>query len=175
MPATRYTLWLMLPPEAHARFQALIARLCARLGTLLFEPHITLLGGLTGNEAELCRRTRSLAGALEPFEVQLLEAAWLDEFFRCLFVEVAPSRALQEAHETARAAFDQRVQATFHPHLSLVYGDLAEREKENIVEEIGRVFDETLRLEELALYETGGPVWRCVERCRLGGADDRPV
>jgi len=173
MPVSRYALWLLLPPDAHARFQALIARFSERLGTLLFEPHITLLGGLTGNEEELRRRTRVLAGALAPFEVRLLEAAWLDEFFRCLFVEIALSRALREAHEAAKDAFDQRVEATFYPHLSLVYGDLAERKKENIVDEIGRYFDETVRIEELALYETGGPEWRCIERCRLGSAGIR--
>jgi nucleotide-binding universal stress UspA family protein len=37
---------LPLPREAHARFQALIARLSARLGTPAFEPHVTLLGSV---------------------------------------------------------------------------------------------------------------------------------
>ncbi len=42
----RYSLWLLLPREAHERFQALIARLSARFGTPVFEPHITLLGSV---------------------------------------------------------------------------------------------------------------------------------
>lgn len=165
----RYTLWLLLPREAHERYQALIAMLSARLGTFLFEPHITLLGGLAGNDEDLRRRTRALAGVTGPFEVRLLKAAWFDEFYRCLFVEVARSRVLQQAHDAAREAFDQTADMEFYPHLSLVYGDLTEQEKENIADEIGRHFDETIRLEELALYETSGPVWQCVERRRLGG------
>ncbi len=168
----RFSLWLLLPREVHERFQALIAKLSARLGTPLFEPHITLLGGLTGTEKDLRRRTRALAAAIESFEIRLLAAAGLDEYYRCLFVEVALSRALHAAREAARQVFDQRLDADFYPHLSFVYGNLEEKEKEKILDDIGRHFDENLRVVELGLYDTSGPVWRCVERRRLGGADD---
>jgi 2'-5' RNA ligase len=166
----RFTLWLLLAPEAHERFQALIAGLSTRLGTPLFPPHVTLLEGLAGSGEELRQRTRALAAAIEPFEAHLLEAAWLDEYFRCLFVDVALSRALRDAREAARRVFDRRVTAEFRPHLSLVYGDLQEPEKEKILDDIGRYFDENVRIEELVLYETSGapPAWRCVERRRLG-------
>lgn len=169
--ASRFSLWLLLPREAQERFQALIARLSARLGTPAFEPHITLLGGLTGAEEDWRQRTRALAGAIKSFEVRLLAVTWLDEYYRCLFVEVTQSRALLDAHQTARKVFDQRPETGFYPHLSLVYGDLKEHEKEAIVDEIGRYFDESIRIEELALYDTSGgtpPAWRCVERRRLG-------
>lgn len=169
--ASRFTLWFILPGDARTRYRALIMRLSAQFGTPAFEPHITLLGGLTGDEEALRRRTRELAAAIGPFEARLLEAKWLDEYYRCLFVEVALSRALLDAHEAARKVFDQRLEGGFYPHLSLVYGDLKAPEKEAIVEEIGGYFDESVRIEELALYDTGGgtpPTWRCVERRRLG-------
>jgi 2'-5' RNA ligase len=168
---SRFALWLLLPREAQARFQVLISRLSERLGTPVFEPHITLLGGLGGSGKELCARTRALAGAIEPLEVRLQEAICLDEYYRCLFVEVAPSRALHDAHAAARQVFDQRSNAGFYPHLSLVYGDLEEKEKATILNEIGRHFDESIRIEKLALYDTSGPVWRCVERVGLGGGN----
>lgn len=169
----RCSLWLLLPREAHARFQALIARLSARLGTPTFEPHITLLGGIGGTEEDLRQRTAALARELAPFEARLLEATGLDEYYRCLFVEVALSRALAAAREAAGRRFDRLLGAGFYPHLSLVYGDLEEGEKEKILDEIGRYFDETVRIEELALYETSvpPPAWRCVARARLGGGD----
>ncbi len=170
----RFSLWLPLPREAHERFQALIARLSARLGTPAFEPHITLLGGLTGAEEDLRQRTRALACAIKSFEVRLLEVAWLDDYYRCLFVEVAASRTLHAAREAAGRQFDRHLDTGFYPHLSLVYGELEEKEKEQILDDIGRSFDESVRIENLALYDTSGPppVWRCVERRRLGGDDD---
>lgn len=169
----RFSLWLLLSREKQERFQALIARLSARLGTPAFEPHITLLGGLTGMEEDLRRRTHALATAIEAFEVRLVKATWRDEYYRCLFVEVARSRALQAAHEAARQQFDRRLDAGFYPHLSLVYGDLDEKKKAEILDDIGRSFDESIRIEDLALYETSGlpPAWRCVERAGLGGGD----
>lgn len=170
----RFSLWLFLPQEAHERFQALIARLSARLGTPTFEPHITLIGSLTGAEEDLRRRTHALATAIKAFEVRLLKATWRDEYYRCLFVEVARSRALQVAHEAAGQQFDRRPDADFYPHLSLVYGDLEQKNKEEILDDIGRSFDESIRVEYLVLYETSGPppAWRCVERARLGGDVD---
>ena len=169
--APRFSLWLLLPREAQARFQSLIAGLSARLGTPCFEPHITLLGGLVGSDEALRRQTCALAAAIEPFEIRLREATGLDEYHRCLFVEVALSAALREAHAAARQVFNQPREADFYPHLSLVYGNLEEKEKENILDDIGRRFDESLRIVELGLYDTSGPVWRSVERRRLGGAD----
>ena len=169
----RCSLWLLLPRQVHERFQSLIARLSARLGTPAFEPHITLLGGLTGTEEDLRQRTRALAGALRSFEVRLLEAAWLDEYYRCLFVEVAPSRALFAAHEAAGRHFEQHPDARFFPHLSLIYGTLEQKEKMQILDDIGRTFDEKVCIEHVALYETSGPpsVWRCITRVGLGGGD----
>ncbi|MGE5241783.1 MAG: 2'-5' RNA ligase family protein [Bacteroidota bacterium] len=167
----RHTLWLLLPREAHERYQALIAKLSARCNTLAFEPHVTLLNGLAGDRDDLRRRTRALAEALAPFEARLLEVAWRDEYYRCLFVEVVRSRALLDAHALAGKIFDKRVETDFYPHLSLVYGDLDENQKGNIANDVGRHIDERLTIGELALYDTGGATpaaWRCVERCHLG-------
>jgi 2'-5' RNA ligase len=167
----RFSLWLLLPREAHARFQAIIARLSAQLGTPAFEPHITLLGGLSGAEEDLRQRTRVLACAIKPFEARLLKVAWLDDYYRCLFVEVVPSRALHAAHEAAGRQFDRHLGTRFYPHLSLVYGELEKKEKEKILDNIGRSFDESACIDNLALYDISGPpsVWRCVECVGLGG------
>lgn len=169
--APHFSLWLALPAAARERFQALIARLAARLDTPVFPPHVTLLGGLSGEEPDLCRRAARLARELQPFDVRLLGLAWRDEYYRCLFVEVAPSRALRDAFDAAQGVFGRREPGAFYPHLSLVYGDLGEPEKQTVADDIGGYFDETLRIRELVLYDTSGPppAWRCVERHSLGG------
>jgi 2'-5' RNA ligase len=174
---TRYALWLLLPGEARERYAALIELLARQYATPRFEPHITLLGDLTGEEAALAEQTRALARELEPFELRLLEAGYEDETYRCLYIYTAVSRALEYARERARERFGRRIETGFVPHLSLVYGALDEDEKERILDRIGRYFDETVTIREIALYAIEGrpEQWRSVVRVPLGGSGDESV
>ncbi len=171
---TRYALWLLLPDGARERYAALIEMLARTYATARFEPHITLLGDLSGEERELARQTEQLARELEPFEVRLLETGHEDETFRCLYIFVAVSRPLEHARQRARERFGRRIETGFVPHLSLVYGALDDHEKERILDRIGRYFDETVPIREIALYAIAGrpDQWRCVVRAPLGGGGD---
>lgn len=171
MSTPRYALWLLLPEPARSRYRALIETLARDCATRRFEPHITLLGDLRGEAHELAEQTTQLARELEPFELRLLEAGYEDEFYRCLYITVAHTRALAHAHARARERFGRRIETGFFPHLSLVYGALDEYEKEKILDRIGRYFDETLWIREIALYDLADTPeqWRCVVRAPLGG------
>src|SRR5262245_35383966 len=86
------TLWLMPQEgESQRRLADLIASLAQRLGTPRFEPHLTLLGGLEGSEADIVERTGALARMLRPIELHLHAIEGSDEYFRCVFVTVEPS------------------------------------------------------------------------------------
>ena len=150
----RYALWLRPENEARERFQALIAMLSRRYHAPLFEPHITLLGGITGADAEVTAKTTGLALEIEPFEVQLTTADYRNEYYRCLYVKAVPTNALREAHRLARRLFEPASGDEYMPHLSLLYGDFNAQEKEKILAEIGRRFDAAFRVTRLALYAT---------------------
>jgi len=167
----RYALWLLLPDAARILYGEIVRRLSERLATPAFEPHVTLLGGLGGKERVLDRQTQRLAESLAPFDIRLLEAAYLDEYFRALFIDVALSPPLHAARTAARRLFERRLDDSFRPHLSLLYGDVSEREKESALDDIGRYFDETLRIDRVALWRVdGSPTgWRGVRECPLTG------
>ncbi len=177
MSAKHYALWLLLPDEAHSRYGAIIEAIARQYGTPRFEPHITLLGELTGEEQTLAQQTQALAREIEPFELRLLEAKYENEYYRCLYVLVAPSRALLRARERARERFARRIETAYVPHLSLVYGALAEEQKEKILEHTGRYFDETLRIGEIGLYAIEGSPeqWCCTVRVPLGGSGEECI
>lgn len=170
--APRYALWLPLPDAARARYGELIRRLSERCATPAFGPHVTLLGGLGGEERVLTQQTQRLAETLAPFDIRLLEAAYRDEYHRALFVEVALSQPLHAARAAARQAFERRLDEGFYPHLSLLYGDVSGREKEAILDGTGRYFDEWVRIDCIALWRVDGApaAWRAAATCRLVGA-----
>ena len=170
--ATRYALWLSPDGEAFERWQALIAELSARLGTPAFDPHVTLVGGLHGEFEALQQATRQLALEIEPMVLPLGASRYLDEYYRCLFVDVDACPALARAQAAAARRFGPGP-SPYYPHLSLVYGELPAARKQQLIAEIGARFDEPLPIVQLTLIEVpDGPTsWRCRARVALGGDD----
>jgi len=172
MPQTlRYALWLTPRGPLAEKLGQLIADLAARDGAPIFEPHITLLGGLSGRQSELTTRTRALACELKPFEIALTDTDYLDEYFRCLFLDVAPGDDIMAAHALAKQLFGVSRDLVFRPHLSLLYANLGAQQKEKILDHIGRRFERSFLAERVALYCIEGPPpdWYCVKRFPLTG------
>lgn len=169
--ATGVSFWLMPRGEVHARLSGLISSLSRRCGTPPFEPHVTLLGGLCGPGTAILSKAERLAGSLGPVEIRLMTAGHRDEYFRCLFVRAEPTPSLLAAHLGATELFGRRREVPpFFPHLSLVYADLAAKEKERILDEIGRDFAAAFDARELHAVRTEGEVrsWRRLASFPLG-------
>jgi len=164
------SLWLMPEGAARDRLGALIEGLAARLGTKPFAPHVTLLPGLPGPEADVADRARLLASDLGPLTVELSGIDGLDAHFRCVFFGAAPSAALRKAHADAGARFGREADAGFDPHLSLVYGTLAPELKTGLLRELSPEASERIEVRHLHVWRTEGPVgeWREIGRWALG-------
>jgi 2'-5' RNA ligase len=151
-----YSLWLM--PKGHVadELQTLVADLCRKHMTPSFQPHVTLIGSIDLPRAEAVSKTKTLARAIRPFVVKLNELAYLDEYFRCVFIKAAKTEGLMHAHSTARKMFEQKNEEDYMPHLSLVYGDLNRQTKKNIIRKITNKIEIEFLTEEIHLYYTGG-------------------
>ena len=151
-----FSLWLMPEGESVVRLSALIAELAARLGTPRFPPHVTLIPGLVGDEADLAGRTVELSRRLPSLRVRLGPVEATGDYFRCLYLRAEPVAALRAAHSLAAEVFGVRDDPDFLPHLSLVYGNLeaAERRLTEELEDSPRAFEAV----SLELWRTEGRV-----------------
>jgi 2'-5' RNA ligase len=165
------SLWLMPDGEVGERLGAWIDRLADRFRTERFPPHVTLLSGLSGDEADLAGRTRVAAATLAPVPVHLDTVDGREEHFRCLFVRAAEPAPIAAAHARLAGAFGRAADPAFLPHLSLVYGRLPEEKKRDLVHEAGSDLDERFEAHTLHLWTTAGPVlsWRELAVFRIGG------
>ncbi len=154
--AHAYSIWLKPAGEVRAGLAGIISRLSREYSTPLFEPHVTLIGGLTGQEEELIAQTRQLAGQLRPFVVQLGEVGRLDEFYRCLFIRVQETEPVMKANAQARKVFQRESDDKYMPHLSLLYGNLPPAVKEEIMAQIGRRFRRSFPVDRIHLVSTQG-------------------
>ncbi|MEC4670554.1 MAG: 2'-5' RNA ligase family protein, partial [Nitrospirota bacterium] len=114
---TRFHLWLMPAGGTCERLATIIRHLSHKYGGPLFEPHVTLLGGMEGEEEEICHNTMRLAQGLRPFDVQLTTPGYQDSYFRCLYLHVQETPSLMEAQAQARIILNQQKELQFQPHL----------------------------------------------------------
>jgi 2'-5' RNA ligase len=156
MTLAKYSLWLMPLGKLLTRLTKIIDELSLDQPTLRFEPHVTLLGGLAGSPSNLSSKTRKLASCIRPYEVQLGEIDYHDEFFRSLFIRVAPTRPVLEANRKARLIFQRHQEPDYLPHLSLMYGEFPSSEKELIIARLGAEIQEQFKVRAIHLYLTAG-------------------
>ncbi|MGK7369382.1 MAG: 2'-5' RNA ligase family protein [Candidatus Halalkalibacterium sp. M3_1C_030] len=152
----KYSLWLRPFGDIAFKIQQRINKLSDKYDTPSFEPHVTLLSGLRYGETELTQLTETLAGALSPFELLLTKAGYRDKFYQSLFVHIKKSDELMNAYNTALQLFGREADEEFIPHLSLMYGDISQEEKERILSVMGREFHIRFEVHSLLLVKTEG-------------------
>jgi 2'-5' RNA ligase len=157
--------------ERRDRLATLIERLAARLGTVAFPPHVTLLAGVTAPAGEVLEAARTLALDIAPFTIDLDAVEGRDEPFRCLFVRAAATEALRQAHAAAARLLGRAPDPTFLPHLSLVYGSLAPEVKAALARELEAEVRRPFGARQVDVWRTAGSVadWRRLGTFALGG------
>jgi len=168
--ASGASLWLEPTGPSRARFAKLIGSLAAELGTPVFDPHLTLLGGIDLPDAEVLDRSEGLASRLGPVEIRLTRAGVGSEYFNFLFFEVAATRELLAAHTAAVRAFDVTGD-DFQPHVSLAYAVPTDHSPEELLKRVqGRPWGR-FRSESLTVIRTSGAPseWEVLARLPLVG------
>ncbi len=151
-----YSIWIQPTGEVCSELSDIISRLSREYSTPAFEPHITLLGELVGQEEELVSRTRQLAIQLHPYVVELEDVDGLDEFYRCLFVHIKETDPVMAANAQARKLFRRKSDGKYMPHLSLLYGDLKPTTKEEIKASLGKTIRWNFPVDRIHLVSTYG-------------------
>lgn len=167
--AKGYALWLMPEEPMFSLLANTISRLSQELSTPFFEPHVTLLGGITVPEEEALAKCASLASILRRFRIELGDIGYLDEYFRCLFISVLQGDPIMKAHQAAQEAFDFQDESPYMPHVSLVYGNLRIETKKGIAASFGSLSGQALEVSHLSLYKVSGAPreWECAKRFGL--------
>ncbi len=166
-----YSLWLLPSGKAKQRLAKTIGSLSRDPGGPRFDPHLTLLGGLDGEEEAFIDATRRLAATLHPVTLHLRGIEFGDEYYRCLYFRVGESDELTAAHREALRFFGKKKDPSFMPHVSLFYGTLEEPHRRDLRSRLSRTFDLDCPADRLCLVATGGgpPSWTVVREIKVSG------
>lgn len=153
-----YSLWLEPTGDTAYKLQQRIKELSNKYDTPVFSPHVTLLGGLTASKTELVPLTDTLASSVAPFDLTLTKAGYLNTFYQSLFIHVEQNEGLTYLHKNACRLFDcpEEYEKEYMPHLSLLYGDINQKQKEKILNNIGREFYIRFTAKKVVLMHTDG-------------------
>ena len=172
---TQYFLWATPDGQAYEQFGELIRRLGQQYQGPVFEPHITLLGGIEDKGSNLVDQVRMFAEKIQPLSIELEQPACENEYFRCVYFQVKKTPTLLAAYQQAQVLFGTMPSSTFHPHLSVMYGKIPIGIQQEIVGEILTYLPNTFFASTLTLIraETLNPAqWYLVERVALLGRRD---
>jgi len=166
---SHYSLWLMPTGEVRRRLAGTILDLSREYAAPVFEPHVTLAGGIVGSALEVASKMKDLARRIPPFAARLTVVDGFDDYFRCLFVRLATTHPIMLANKAAREVFALLKQPAFMPHLSLLYGSLPPSVKTGIIASMSRRFELEFKVNSIHLYliKNDPAAWRHVASCGL--------
>jgi 2'-5' RNA ligase len=162
-----YSLWLVPNREtkAYRRLSETIGELAAaHPDAPEFEPHVTVLGGIRGDQDRITKRAQHLAEERRPLELTFTTLQCSTTKHQCVFLLVQPTRELLSVHQAAVQRFDTDG-GMYVPHLSLIYSDMSIDDRFTVVESIGiGSLPGGVDADELAVIETTGsvPEWHTV-------------
>jgi len=146
-----------MPSEhLHNQLSSLIQQLSKPYGTPEFEPHVTLIGGLTGDLESIILKSAKLSSMIRFYALTLDKIDYRDEFYRCLYVQIKPTDEVIQANAQARNVFDNTTKEPYMPHLSLMYGSIDKRIKQRIIQTVGTSLHGSFPAESIHLFSTTG-------------------
>lgn len=151
-----------------ARAQSIIDELSAELSAPKFVPHVTLAGSMLEEEDDLIDISREIAARIRPIAAEFESVGRLENYFRSLFIRLVKSRELQTANDIANRALGRDVDMRYMPHMSLLYSNITNKEKEGLIRKLPDISG-NLVLERVELWRTTGRVagWRRAAEFRL--------
>ncbi|XP_027347490.1 cyclic phosphodiesterase-like [Abrus precatorius] len=171
-----YSVWAIPPEDVSARFTNLMASLRSDFGGPQFEPHITVVGAISLTEDDALNKFRSACEALKPFHARVERVATGTFFYQCVYLLLHPDPHLLQTSAHCSSYFGYTNSTPYMPHLSLLYGDLSEEEKQKAQERANVVDDSfsglSFQISKLALYKTDTEdktlkSWQKIAECTL--------
>ena len=162
----KYGIWILPSGEHNKQLQSLISEIAEDYEAMKFIPHVSVAGVLVrDNELEKIKKNvQQLANTLHKFQITLDEIGMKNEKHRCIYV-LAKSDMLESLFRETAVIFPEAIieRNRAMPHLSIMYGELLEETKREIISEIPN-FNYTFEAKGLDLCISEGPEenWRSV-------------
>lgn len=167
----KFSLWCMPKGEMRAALEQTISELAAAHHGPIFEPHLTLLGDVEGEEKKVVETVQAVARTLPSLELRLGSVDASTTYFQCVFVRIMTTSELLSTYlELSKAFFPDQKPGVYMPHMSLFYGHQPSAERVHIAQEVTLPSLSCTASEIVVIESAPDPKeWQTVTELPLGG------
>ncbi|KAJ9566160.1 hypothetical protein OSB04_002126 [Centaurea solstitialis] len=153
-----YSVWAIPAEEVTARVKKVMLGLRSEFGGPEFEPHVTVVGAIRLTEEEARERLKKSCEGLKGYNVTVEKVATGSFFYQCVFLLLRPTNEVMKAGAHCWDHFGFKSPTPYMPHLSILYGDLTNEQKQR-AQEKANALDESVKslsfpITRFALYKT---------------------
>lgn len=126
----KYSIWVIPPEPVFSQVQSVVQTLSLQYTGPLFEPHLTILGGVEAELPQVIQATKTIAASCNQLQLTLDAISFSTTYFQSVLVRVQATAQLLQLNLDLKKALVQE-NTLYMPHLSLLYGnhDMPTREK----------------------------------------------
>ncbi|AET04349.1 putative RNA ligase/cyclic nucleotide phosphodiesterase [Medicago truncatula] len=171
-----YSVWAIPPEDVRDRLTKLMTSLRSDFGGPQFEPHMTVVGAIELTPDDALKKLRSASEGVKSFQVTVDRVSAGTFFYQCVYLLLHPTPQILETNAHCCTHFGYKNSTPYMPHVSLVYGDLTDEEKQK-AQERANILDNSLsglsfQISKLALYKTDTEdkslkSWEKIAECTL--------
>ena len=156
------SIWL-IPAREDARYiQVIINNLSTNYQAPVFSPHCTLYSPIDLPTAELKKILERSAKNMKSFYVKKTMISHTEDIWKTIFIELLRSSELEQLQQAVIRQFHVEHPYDFSPHISLLYKELPDKKKENIIRNLQ--VKNSFKMDKIAAVRTGPNVdnWETV-------------
>ena len=142
--ANPFAFWLVPEQTSHEKLSRTVNSLAARHHSPTFEPHLTLYFGAYKVPGSPLDIAHVLSQKTQPVTVQVAGLKQTGFIFKSLFIQISPNLQLTSMVETVTQRIQPPSDFQLDPHLSLMYADLSQQQKQAIIDDLTLDFDEII-------------------------------
>jgi 2'-5' RNA ligase len=147
-------LWLVPGQSEHAFYAGLIDAWATEFDAPRFEPHVTLYAGVCTAPDRVEDLAGSLGQGLPPVTLVVRSMGHSAVRFKTLYLEFEPNARLSGLSAAFASRLAQPADYTLRPHLSLLYKELGQPQREALARRVSLV-GQSVRFDQLALVRPG--------------------
>ena len=164
-----YSIWVMPNGIAARNAAKTIIDISKSNGTIPFDPHVTLLGYISGDRQDIIKKTRRLTLKLCRMPISFVGISHSGRYTMPLFIKVKAGSELFRARRLAEKEFGAR-STKFAPHMSLMYARLAKSQRLKLLSGIdANYFGDGFNADTIRLYARrwDGKEWKRIASFKI--------
>ena len=147
------SIWLIPAPADAQYLQGIINNLAATYQAPVFDSHCTLYSSTDLPAAELKQILEQSVNNMKSFYVKKATISHTENIWKTIFIELLSSPELEQLQQAVISQFPNGQPYEFLPHISLLYKEIPDKKKENIIRNLQ--VKNSFKMNKIAAVRTG--------------------